>query len=751
MPDNTIETLLRLRLDEASARKNETEISKLTEMLTKLGRTRAIDDLAKKFAGMSQEAGGSEKAIKSLNAELSKIGATEKEIDDAAKAFERYSKAAEKAAEKTGAQGRFDDVSQKVSLAGDVGSNAATVGGLARSVGLGGVGDVVSGGGELIELAEALPRLKESLSGLPGAAKSAVSAIGIGNLGMVGAIAAAAALITKIQADVAAATEKASGTISTFQDVAEIAATGTTESIKALIAEQENTLSGLEARKSKADTILSGLNEGIQQNLNPAQQALLEFNTAIGTGGAELKAARDAADEANKSYEEGRLRLETLKNALDDASVAANDAAEAEKKLAAERTQDILDAAAAAGQEESARRRAMNASVEQNESRLRAIEDERAAIEAQLSVLESSGDTSEQVASQIEQLKSELGSLGKEAEFITGTALEAAKAREAEKKAIEDQRKAEEQAIRAAEQAAQKRLDIERKYSDAVVGAAKAASDKAADALKKLQDRQTDLQISFQQDLNKLAIDQRDRELEDAIKAQQGEADAYEAHYLSLKKIRDNAIDSEQDALKNRDFLAAAQIREQANREMDAEGDAFEQQQKEAERQQERARSEQLRELDRQRRDRLQALQDQRVEAKLAYNRELRDANDARQRSLRDAADARRAELKLAQDSATAILSVKKQQAEGEFQLAQNLFKTLGSVGGATSGGASSGGGFNTGLPAGNFISSGGLRSGSSSVTVGGNKSVTFNINGANNPAAIQREVASYAQRIGLV
>lgn len=88
------------------------------------------------------------------------------------------------------ANDQFDDVSRSVGLAGDVQSNLGAVSGLLGAAGAGGAAQGVAGIGEVVALIEELPRLKAAAGGLPGTVKAAAAALGPAGFALGGVIVA---------------------------------------------------------------------------------------------------------------------------------------------------------------------------------------------------------------------------------------------------------------------------------------------------------------------------------------------------------------------------------------------------------------------------------------------------------------------------------------------------------------------------------------------------------------------------------
>lgn len=367
--------------------------------------------------------------------------------------------------------------------------------------------------------------------------------------------------------------------------------------------------------------------------------------------------------DATKLVQNEQAQIDILTKALEDGSLAANDAAEAEKKLAEERTAAVLDQAAAAGQEEAARRKALDATEEQNQKRLDSIEDERAAIEAQLGVLQSSGDTSEKVSDQIAKLNGQLSSLGKESSFIKDTALAVSRARDAEKKSAKE-----------AEDAAKKATAAQEKYTDKVKDAGKNFQRATQDIARKAADTAKDNATSFGRDLADINQKLNDDQIGATIKASADERNALKDHLRAVEDIRRKSDqDEEEEARENRNFIDLTRARKSAQQELNEQGiaskrgaddrrDAFREEQQERQRQGEIAR-----------RDRITAYGQQAEDFQRNVARELRDARIAKNRQLADAAEAHNAELKQLHGHLSGMLQLRGQFYTAERNMLQGM------------------------------------------------------------------------------
>lgn len=197
---------------------------------------------------------------------------------------------------------RFDDVSRNVGLAGDVQSNLGAIGGLAGAAGAGGAANVISIGGEGIALVEELPRLKESLAGLPSTIAASAAALGPFGLAL-GAIAAVAAV----------------GLIAYKNALDEINE-----------AAQRNADAAAETAQTQANVqqlLLSGDREA-------AIQALLQAETELQNAQLATANLRERQQQAQAARDAENLRLaENQQNALQGTARAADSAAQSLSNL----------------------------------------------------------------------------------------------------------------------------------------------------------------------------------------------------------------------------------------------------------------------------------------------------------------------------------------------------------------------------------------------------------------------------------
>jgi len=559
---------------------------------------------------------------------------------------------------------RFDRVSRDVGLAGDVQSNLGAIQGLGDAAGFdtGGIGVA----GEVVVLAEELPRLKESIAGLPQTIGAAAQSLGVtGGIAVAGL--AAIALAIKVVGDAAEEqAERLSAQVDNVRDVNQQIANGlTSNDIQQRLQELQN------AREAEAETLNT-----TQDSYNQAINDLGVLGGVAQVASHQEAALAEQIGNSQSAIADYDSEIELLTSALESSAVAANDATAAEK----ERGQALLEEANLAGQTVAAQERARNATVASNESRLQSIDNERAAIEAQIAVLQSSGNTSEEVTDRIAELNGQLNQLGQESSFIKDTALDLAKAREQEAEAQKQQEKAQQEAQRKAEQTA---AEIER-AEEQIASARRKVGETTRNARKTLaranQDITRDLDRTFADIATETARGIRDVQFELANAqfeaqrdADRDEAQSLRAHLDTLTDIREDALNSEEDLFRGRDFLGL--------RDLARDTDRARRQQETAQQREEREREIQLQgELRDIRRDgdltlkaQQQEAADARRDAQQDARRKRQDAQLAARRSIQDAQQAAQAEIALAQQTIQQKLQLEQQYAQQSLAITQGM------------------------------------------------------------------------------
>lgn len=331
----------------------------------------------------------------------------------------------------------------------------------------------------------------------------------------------------------------------------------------------------------------------------------------------QVAALQAEVDESTASVAALEAEENALNTALEDGTLAANDAAQAEQRLAQERIAGILEEASQTGELAGLKQRAADLTQEEIDKELERLSIRETSLKAELASLEASGDTSEEVTKKIAQLREELGFLGEQA-GVLNTARRSAKSSEAEKareKAAKEAEKAENDRIRKAAQAAEKAARAQDQYNEKLDDTRQKFRDTIQDIGRELTDNFQDIDRQFNDDLAKQSREFNNQELTEE-----------RAFQRDLAQIRRDSERAELDATRSRDFAALRAERE--NR------DAALQERITAE---QAENAEQLTEFQQGRQERAIERDLENRDARIDADRARRDAAIARDRGLRDA------------------------------------------------------------------------------------------------------------------
>lgn len=652
---------LNLLIKSAGAAETAAEIGKIQKTtvslqseLGKLSRTDQLRSLGVEMGALAKKTGDVSGAVKDLTSKLTALGATKDEIQQVAQAFNE--------AQNPSGGGQGGNLLQRL---GAQGRNLPSVQIPGAGIGTDAISNLTRLTGALGEAAGVTTLMSNATAALTpilGATAAGVAGV-IAVAGPLVLIVGALGLAIKAFSDQAAAESKA---INAIVDAQRAVAQQIAEGLGTDDAKKQ--LDELNAKR-KAEADLLAKNQQIYNENIENQGALTGVLKA--TSGAE-QALSDQIQKSKDLIEGYDTSTQALTQALDDGTLAANDAAEAEKKLAEERTKAVLSEADAAGKELAAQQKALNATEEQNKKRLEAIDDEKAVIQAQIDVLTESGDTSEEVAKKIAALNGQLGSLGKESEFITKTALDVARANDAEKKAKKD-----------AEDAAKKAEQAQTQYTKSIENAGKQFTQSTQDIATRYRNLASDNELKFNRDIIDLTTKFHRDEFDIQLKANRAERDAALDQKNDLLKIQEDSNKEQNAAKQEGDFKALFLARQKG-----AEALKQEETTQDTARQKrildfQDARQDALRAAERQRLDRMQGYTRQLSDARTAQDRDLAQARLTRQRALQAASEGYNAELAQLGNYIKARLSMEKSMYDQSLAMASGQNTGAGGASGA--------------------------------------------------------------------
>jgi hypothetical protein len=616
-----------------------------------------LDKIAKEYADIAKVSGSVGSSLRLATAEAQKFGATDDELKTLNKLFNDYRKtvdattdeveelaAAQKQITNTTPDGGDGGAPQGSGLGGRITRAGSFIRSL-PSVQIPGAGVGTDAVGNIARLSGVVVDLGEKSSLATAATQLLTPALGAQTAATVGATVpiialtagfAAVAIGAKLLSDqLSQNVDDIDSFVKAQRKVGEEVASGLTS------AEAQQKIDDINKKREKEVQTLDTL----QQSYNTADKQLQNATIAgVNVGhtfqnlsrlvsGDEQKLADEIAN-SQKIIADAEAETKLYTDAIEDGSLAANDAKIAEEELAKARTKAVLDSADAAGKELSAQQRALDATEEQNKERLETIGEERDVLQKQIDVLTESGDTSEQVSAKIAQLTGQLDLLGKESAFISDTALEASRQADAEKKAKKD-----------AEDAAKKAQAAQEQYTKSVAAAGKTFTQSTEDIGTRFRNTIADNQEKFSRDTTDIATKYRRDELDLTTKAFRAERDAALDQVGDLQKIQEDANKDEQEAFREGDFKALFLARQKTAEVLKQEQSAIDTSAQKRRLDIQDARADLLQAAQRQRSDRMLGLERQSADARTAQSRELAQATLTRQRALQAAAEANNASL----------------------------------------------------------------------------------------------------------
>jgi hypothetical protein len=457
-------------------------------------------------------------------------------ILDAEEAERRLEKQAKRTNDVLDEQGKKSSKINPLDAAGSFAGASGQVGGALEDLGLKGAGQVGQIGAAIGDAAENLPKLAEAAKDLPKAVGSALSALGPAGIVVAAVAAGVTALVLTAQKGAEEMKKAAAARLAAEEEIANAIAGGlTTEAAQERLEELKRLQELQTELVVKAEEERKAAFEQALQDTG-GLDASARFRELLGlTDSGELDAAVKRREDA---VSETAAEIEQLTAKLGDNALAANDAAEAEARLAEERTASILAEAQQAGELATLKARVTDLTQEQIDGELEALKLREAGLKAEIAALNASGDTSEAVANKIAELNNQLGFLGEQSDVLKKARPNARS--EAAEKAAEEAKKAQEDAARESERAAQEgKRNAE--------NAAKERENAAKAALKQQQD--------FENAVTKLREDTHHKRIDQEIN-----------NARAIEDIIRDFGDQREDALAEQSFLSLAQINKEEKR-----------------------------------------------------------------------------------------------------------------------------------------------------------------------------------------
>lgn len=472
--------------------------------------------------------------------------------------------------------------------------------------------------------------------------------------------------------------------------------------------------------------------------------------TALGQVSSADDALTARADELSAAIAENETRVNQLTGAMQDGTLAANDAAAAELALAALR-QANTDRQI---QNEIRVLSNISQSSEALDSRIEAINREQEVLQDYLAAGNLSAALTEQLTNRMIDLSSEESLLAIRIRPIIEAREEEAAALAFQQQQLEEVSAAiksyNADVQRIEQKALEDRANAQDRFNKALVSAAEAAADAAENALQKLLDKRAELAQDFTRDEIDAEKEQRQGALDRQIEAQRDEARALRDHAREMADIRRQAERDEQDLIANRDFAGLFRLRRDTGHRLEDAARAFNDERAERIESYRQAQQDAVDQYTREREQRQAKYLQDLADAQVQYQRELVQVEVNRRKALQKAQQAYSEELRLLGEKLRADLNARRQAYDIEIQMAaqtsavrqQILMKelqfaqmVLASIGkGGASGSSASG----MSVPGGN----------NTSIRGGTSFNQTNNISGAANPDALARLIDQRARRM---
>lgn len=317
----------------ARAAKEQEELAKRAENVERL-----VDRFQRAADAGDNTAAAAEQTARALG----RLGATDTEIQKVADSLGLSAKQANELNSALTAIGRnegFGNVSQRVALAGDVESGVRTIGGAAQVAGLGEAGQALAASGELFAVIEAAPRLKAAFQGMPEVIKAAYQEIGASGIGLIGALAALAAATSLAKKEFNDAAESQQAILTAQKSAFELIRTGSAEQIQLRRDEINEQLRLQREYLTKLERDYSRAIRGTEDVLGSTVVGIIEFSsTNLGIGAGSIGAYNDSIKEQSDLIKGLETEFNALNSSIDEGALSAQQAAEAEKELARQRT-----------------------------------------------------------------------------------------------------------------------------------------------------------------------------------------------------------------------------------------------------------------------------------------------------------------------------------------------------------------------------------------------------------------------------
>lgn len=549
------------------------------------------------------------------------------------------------------------------------GGGLGNISGLRRSGAI--VNRFAPGVGAPLQIAGMAQQLTKTFESLGVDMGSLTAAAGIAAPAVIGITLA----VTAFNAELKAGHDAVNEALTQFDDYYKTIAKDTTEQAQQDLDNRTKQQAFLNEQRDKLQGDYENLQKGPGDVLGDLST---DFSNLFGAG----KDLANSLDKAKKAATDNQAAIDADNVALGNGSLAANNAAAAEKEL-----QKIRDANADKVVSQARQDAQLIAS-----GTSKGVEAQIADIEAAKKAI-SGIDLSKLSTPEHNKLTQEWTDLNKQEIDLTNNVLPLIEAREKETAeieraskavtdhadAIDKRNQAEVNAVdkynaavqTAEDNSAQARINANQKLQDALVSATEKAKEAISQAEDQLQQKLDDLHTTYDRSTSQEDRKAADQRLDDQIKTHRQEASDLQTHLDNLKQIRDADAGRQRDDLLNRNFRDLFALSEQKTQDMNKENDRYSKQEDQRQQALQNQEDDQARAEAVQRRERQIAYQQQQDDARKNYQRALEQADDAHTKAIQVAEQGYQKELRNLAQNLIDKEALLKQDAINQLKLLQ--------------------------------------------------------------------------------
>jgi hypothetical protein len=486
---------------------------------------------------------------------------------------------------------QYQQLSNRVGLAGDFQSNLGALRGLADTAGLGGLGQGLGVVGEIGVLAEELPRLKTAIQNMPDVVSAAASALGTNTAGLIGSLGIGAVALVAVtlavnayNASIEAQKKALEGALSAQDNYYRALENTTSKAAQQQIDQLTRSQAVVSQQMGELQGAVDSAFSQLQQNFGDGLARAL-----VAAGQTPITQLQERLSELQTEFSTNEQTIARLKEGLESGVFAANDMRAAEEQLASTRANEAQKFLS--GIEGEIRQRAelnnliINGSQEQKRDRLNQLQIDQQIAQAQLEAAQrqrslaqaNPGIVADIISEEdLQKLRDRSQQLSDDIALLAGNlfATDQTKYWGALSDALNDNSFATKQMLGAEQQLASER---KKAAADALLEANEAMVEAEAE-LAKLRMQEADALAEMQREISKIVSEIIAERAKVEAEAAEDRLEAAEELAEDMAEIDEDRAKSEKGARRKRDVLQAIEAREAAKDQQDDTRKAYDKQ-----------------------------------------------------------------------------------------------------------------------------------------------------------------------------